>query len=63
MPRSTPRRVNAFMLTDAPAENFVRPGVDPEALVAQYGRGVPVGMLVALREGPVSQILPCHGPS
>lgn len=57
----TVEEANAFMLTDAFAENPAGVDIDPEALLAQYRSGVPVDALLAQPEGPVARIPPEHG--
>lgn len=52
---------NAMMHTDAFAANPIGVEIDPEALLAQYRRGVPAEALMLLPEGPVSAIPPQHG--
>ena len=52
---------NAYMQTDAFAENPAGVEIDPEALLAQYRSGVPEQQLLAMPQGPNSPIPEAHG--
>jgi Glyoxalase/Bleomycin resistance protein/Dioxygenase superfamily len=54
---------NAYMQTDAFAENPAGVEIDPEVLLAQYRGGVPEQKLLAMPEGRMSQIPTAHGMS
>src|SRR6185369_12597082 len=52
---------NKFMHSAAFAANPVGVEIDPDALLAQYKRGVPVETLMVPPEGPAAPIPPEHG--
>jgi hypothetical protein len=54
---------NAYMFSDAFAENPIGVEIDPEALFAQYRSGIPAEKLLVRPEGPASQIPLEHGLS
>ena len=54
---------NKFMHSAAFAANPVGVEIDPDALLAQYKRGVPVETLMVQPEGPAAPIPPEHGLS
>jgi hypothetical protein len=57
----TVEEANAYMRSAAFAANPIGVAIDPEALLAQYRRGVPVEQLLRMPEGPMSPIPPEHG--
>lgn len=54
---------NAYMRSDAFAANPIGVMIDPEDLLAQYRRGIPVEQLLLMPEGPISPIPREHGLS
>ena len=59
----TVEEANAYMLSEDFAANPIGVEIDPECLLAQYRRGVPLGQLLIKPAGPVSPIPREHGLS
>lgn len=59
----TVEEANTFMRSEAFAANPIGVAIDPEDLLAQYRRGIPVEKLLARPEGPMMPIPSEHGLS
>jgi catechol 2,3-dioxygenase-like lactoylglutathione lyase family enzyme len=60
---ANPEEAHALMHSDAFAANPIGVDIDPDALLAQYKKGVPVETLLVQPLGPISQVPPEHGMS
>jgi catechol-2,3-dioxygenase len=58
---ATAEEANAYMLSDAFADNPVGVEINPEALIEQYRNGVPEQQLLVRPDGPMMQIPHEHG--